>query len=102
MLTISELIKCILFSLKRKIVFSLATLLMLGISTQAQHEHQHGQQEQGVKLVEKVEAQPLLSQALRVGEALSFIGNSSAKGKNPSGFFKKIIFYKPTRTFGNN
>ncbi len=65
-----------LFSLRMKIVFSLATLLMFGISAEAQHEHQHGQQDEGVKLVKKVEAQPLLSQALRVGEALSFIGNS--------------------------
>ncbi len=65
-----------LLCLKGKTFFCLFTVLLFCISTNAQHEHQHEQQDQGVKLVEKVEAQPLLSQALRVGEALSFIGNS--------------------------
>ena len=45
----------------------------------AQHQHQHpeqAQQSNGLTLALKVEAQPLLSQALRVGEALNFIGSA--------------------------
>ena len=46
---------------------------------QAQHqheEHQHDAEPGHASLVENVEPQPLLAQALRVGEALSFIGSS--------------------------
>jgi hypothetical protein len=56
-------------------IFTLVVLLMFSSNVKAQHEHQHEQQTEGMKLIEKVEAQPLLSQALRVGEALSLIGN---------------------------
>ncbi|GEO07523.1 hypothetical protein SAE01_00190 [Segetibacter aerophilus] len=49
---------------------------MVGLGALAQHEHQHEQPTQGLKLIEKVEAQPLLSQALRIGEALNYIGNA--------------------------
>ena len=43
---------------------------------QHQHEHQHDGEADPSALVEKVEPQPLLAQALRVSEALSFIGSS--------------------------
>lgn len=66
----------IIFSIKRKIACFAIAILLLHLNTHAQHQHQHEQQDAGVKMVEKVEAQPLLSQALRVGEALSFIGSS--------------------------
>ena len=59
-----------------KAVFWLAVLLIFTSEIRAQHEHQHEQTAMGAKLVEKVEAQPLLAQALRVAEALNYIGNS--------------------------
>lgn len=64
-----------LFTLKSKHLLSLGFLLFFCIRGKAQHEHQHESQDQGLNLIEKVEPQPLLSQALRVGEALSFIGS---------------------------
>src|SRR5690349_7050445 len=59
-----------------KAVFWLAVVMMFTLEIRAQHEHQHEQTAMGAKLVEKVEAQPLLAQALRVAEALNYIGNS--------------------------
>jgi len=50
--------------------------LMLVITSQAQHQHQHEESDDAMMLVEKVEPQPLLAQAFRVGQALGFIGSS--------------------------
>jgi hypothetical protein len=58
-----------------KLVCTLVMLLLLVAKGYPQHQHQH-EQDVTVKMVEKVEAQPLLMQALRVGEALGYIGNA--------------------------
>jgi hypothetical protein len=53
----------------KKITFSIVSLIVLATHVQGQHQHQHEQKDADLKLVEKVDAQPLLMQALRVGEA---------------------------------
>ncbi|MCW3112836.1 MAG: hypothetical protein JWR18_1232 [Segetibacter sp.] len=68
--------KFIKFLKRSPFVCFLVPFLLAYFSTPAQHEHQREQQSQGLKLIEKVEAQPLLSQALRIGEALNYIGNA--------------------------
>ncbi|HEX8356589.1 MAG TPA: CehA/McbA family metallohydrolase, partial [Segetibacter sp.] len=61
---------------RTKIVCLLATLMALTIQVYSQHQHEHGEQQTAINLITKVEPQPLLMQALRVGEALNNIGNA--------------------------
>ncbi|WPP50432.1 CehA/McbA family metallohydrolase [Catalinimonas niigatensis] len=57
-----------------KSYYCLCFLLLMVLSASAQHQHQEVSSQ--LPLIEKVEAQPLLAQALRVSEALSFIGSA--------------------------
>ena len=57
-----------------KIYIFISIFLLSSLNTWGQHHHEAAQTK--FPLVEHVEAQPLLAQALRVGEALSFIGSA--------------------------
>ncbi len=59
-----------------KIKTASCILLLVFFCINALAQHQHEATQLTTPFVDKVEPQPLLSQALRVGEALSFIGSS--------------------------
>lgn len=57
-------------------LFSLIFLFWLFSCNQSHQDHQHHHESGTFSIVEQVEAQPLLAHAVRVSEALSFIGNA--------------------------
>src|ERR1700704_3971387 len=60
--------------LKKKLLFFSFACLYLPIILLAQHPHIH--LESGQNIVAAIEPQPLLAQAIRLSEALSFLGSS--------------------------
>lgn len=59
-----------------KQILSLLSLTLFTLNSLAQHEHHQKHKQAGLPIVERVEAQPLLAQANRIAEALSFIGSA--------------------------
>lgn len=57
-----------------RMAYYLSIFLLFPLNVWGQHQHEAAQSK--FRLVEHVEAQPLLAQALRVSEALSFIGSA--------------------------
>jgi hypothetical protein len=61
----------------KKILYPLIAVLLLSEITMAQHDHRSAAET--LPLIEHVEAQPLLAQAIRLEEALQFLGSSLTK-----------------------
>ncbi|MDQ6813564.1 MAG: CehA/McbA family metallohydrolase [Bacteroidota bacterium] len=66
----------IIFFKRPEFALFLVVFSFLCLVTSAQHQHHNDIVLDGLSKVENVEAQPLLSQALRVADALSYIGNA--------------------------
>ncbi|MDH3652453.1 MAG: hypothetical protein OEQ53_22370, partial [Saprospiraceae bacterium] len=62
-----------------KTLFPVILSLLVSSSILAQHEH-HLQGDHSLPIITKVAAQPLIAQAVRIGEALDFVGSSLPRG----------------------
>ena len=82
--------------MKRFFIQLMCPVLFLPALSEAQHQHIHASPGKALEIVQNVEPQPLLSQAVRLADALSFLGSSlSAEDKK---HLKELQDTKPGQT----